>query len=496
VRRYGLGDDASDARELNELRGAIVSTADLAHVTASALQQAKVGHGSSLRRQDDLRAAIKAAGGAARVSGLGEHTRARPRNRMTGLGGSGEDFYVGQLQKVQSWADQGYYPTMLEAAVRVARGVYPTDAPEAVLRDPVKLAAVSDVVHAAMTNDGGEPSAQLALISMRASVLGQTDVPVPFDRAEYDAAVQGDLRYIQMHAPHAGFFTRTLSQVGGVVASLDRYVPGWTFLLEAATPVLPFAPALQALLASLPVVGGALSTVQQALPLVGGKGFTGSAPLGFSQASTGLTAQMGAELHTATAAGVSPLTGEQLLADYVPGSLLQAPGLVQASQALVNVSAAASPIKFTLTKSAAQAAQAGDGVLSALERVGTDLLDAYAFGVSLVATFLTAGADLALVAAVQAALAALKVSISLAKTIDAANAMKRAADRAKKAAQASAAKDAADERALEDELARIRARIAGFKPAPGVGVKSAPLSPLARVGLGILAGLVLREVLS
>ncbi len=450
--------------ELNELRAALVSSRGSVASVVKDLGARKRSAEARERRKTRLQAELtkrKGSRGPRPLVGPG----AKPQTSLSvsGLSGLGS-WEDGQRSKVNDWANQGYYASMLQAAMRLA--FTGREEPEDVLRDDAKRLLVSRVLDASILVEGVRVRAQAALEEMAKSVRGEPSA-YPFDAEEYAAALAGDLRYIATHQPNTGFLEKSLRDTGRIVSSLDKWVPGWTVLLDVASPVVPVAAGVKALISALPLVGGAAGAATAATPFLGRQGYAPLSPLQPSYGAPNLVTQgAGASFVGWTpAAGVGP----QLVSEQV-----------------TTIAGRVSAVKFQLTKSAAQAAQQGAGALEALEKIAVDLLDGYALAAEL-ASFFAAGPELA---ALQAAIKAMQQAVSLKRALEAQRALERAAARARAVAVEEEREDDRELAALEAALAALKRRLGELAPGGGAA------SGVGRVAAALALAWLASEVLS
>jgi hypothetical protein len=277
---------------------------------------------------------------------------------------------------------------------------------------------------------------------------------VTLDMTQYNQAEGSDLAYIAANKPDAGFIQRAVSQAATVASTLDKDVPGWSVLLDIASPVLPGAGLIADALTS--VAGSAVSqAVTNTTPLLGGGGGLMPTQLGTLQ-PLDITGQ------TATAS--QGLVGAALQPIVEP---------------LQTVSSATGAVKFQLTKSTAQAAAAGDGVLDALESISEDLLNGYSLAASLIAAFGVTGAAFL---ALQAGISALKAVVTVVNAVQAENALEAAANQAKANALTQEVQQNSQIAALQAQLAALEGQLVSLgTSATGVlsGVASSPLGQAA-----------------
>lgn len=462
---------AAALQELNALQAEMVRASSAAKATGARLQSLQGTNKALEAKIASLQAQVSAAkgtGGLAGICGKSARqaserlelraSRSKRRGFAAGLSGSSAGAWVGgEYNKIGQYAAQGSWSAMLQSAMRVAF-TDPGD-PTYALLNASDTAAVDAVLQQALESSPKlEGEARAALANMAAAERGNKTTDVVFDQKEYDAAAAGDLAYIAANKPNANFITQALTQTGQAVATLDKYVPGWTYMLDAVAPVLPGAGLLLEALAKLPGAGTIASDVASNLPLMGGGG-RGYAPTNIATDAASGTPQF----------------------QSVPG----------VTSAVQTVSGTAGAVSFTLSKSAAQSAQQGAGVLEALTNVAQDLIDSYAFAAQFL-VFTPAGA---IGAALSAGIQALKSSVTLVRVLQAEAALQKAADAQIKAGLAQQQQDEAQINALLAQLAAINAETRALQNTPGPG---SPTPAGTGSGPGTLllllaAGLVLAE---
>lgn len=227
----------------------------------------------------------------------------------------------------------------------------------------------------------------------------------------------------------------TLNAVEG---EIDKVVPGagafvGNFVINALTPLLPFAPALTTTLATVasnvPIVGpGGLGPIVRDLGSGGQKWFEG--PHGY---------------------------GTQLeLPQSYQGEIQNA----VAKAAVENASGAADalgPIKASLDRVIATYEDTKGPLLKKLEAVGTEVANEFAFAVTVACTVFTVGTATPACVALQTALVGLQAGLSVIKAQNAAKALKEASKKALQDGLAEAARLDAEAKAIAAEIARLRA---------------------------------------
>jgi hypothetical protein len=345
------------------------------------------------------------------------------------------------------------------------------------IADPV-FATVTDIVAATQARIAATPSTDYAKGMLRGWVrmfqrdgfyysVGSTNPldprpegphPTLAEWAAFDAEAQrlgvsGYVDGLRRNArPNVSTVAKVARETGRVVDQLDRYVPGWSTLLDAVGPVLPV----------IPIITNTIAWAARLAPLAAKPAF---------------------DLITVVAAGKPAIyQAPASVQDKMSGYLL---GALQGDAAYL------APIRGTLTKFANTVAVTKGDLQAKIEAASIEALNGLALVVAVGCAFATAGTATAVCVSATAAVNALKAGVTLLNAKRAADAMKDAAKRQANADAAEAARLDAEAAALEAELRRLREAKNRRAPMVGVATEDDAAKAVALVAALVVASEVL-----
>ncbi len=232
----------------------------------------------------------------------------------------------------------------------------------------------------------------------------------------------------------------TVKFVGKTISTLDKYVPGWSTLLDFVVP-LPIGTILSSAVGS---TAGAVLSAARGGTLLTGIGLPDSGLVRLGSNVLGVATQHADQVFKTANEIVSPVQ----IPLKVAGDFAQT-------------------FPLTLTKGTHTFISTKGSLLQKLEATGVEALSGFALAVSLAATVVSFGtvgpAMLNALTALNLALTALKTGVDVLRTAQAAQALKEAARKAREAAAAQIAKIQAEEAAYEAQIAQLEAQIKAIK---------------------------------
>lgn len=480
------GPASSEAQEVEDLQKELESLAVQSKTDAQEIHKLETAVRERAARVTALRVALAKAKGVAPPSSppppplppfqklydaekakiVNEGKAAAQFSQLGDLSGGAEKWFFGQLYKIDVDVKTARWTDLLVEVVRLTPEAN-SKQPEEILSDPVFSAVRAKYLEVYNPQDfpGLKAIGLAAIDAMRSNPPiawdgespGPDPPPLPAPdyrpdeasllasarQAQFNAAIWARnfsewAQYVRTSKKDGNFVKKAIRETTRVTNQLDKYVPGWSTLIDVVAPSIPvFAPLALAVkaISSLPLVGKvAGGVVQNVIP---GAGVGGPSTI-FGGTAVGGAAGSGVQTFT-TNSGFFNLPTDTFVAKPIQDGAVQFAKL-------------GSPVKFTVSKIALTAATTKGTLLQKLEAAGLEALAAVSMVVMLGCTVATGGLATPVCAAANVALAALKTGITLAKTYEAARQAKRAADQAKQRAAMEAA-------ALEEEERRIRAEI-------------------------------------
>jgi len=427
------------------------------------------------------------------------------------LAGGAMSWFIGQVQKIDADVKTGRWTDMLVEVIRLTPEAQGKN-PEEIIVDPIASAVRNKYLEVYNPQDAPELR-EIGLTALDSIFKnqpiawdGQTPAPPPpppparsgkmcpglrksaaaaqFDASVYAQNFQFWAQYVQTHQPDGNFVKKTIREAGRITSQLDKYVPGWSALIDIVAPSIPILAPVAALVKALPVVGGPAGKI------VGN--IIGGTPAFGTPSFTSFPGAAAPGLPTVTSAGIptAAISGPQNIPGFGADVVLK-----PITDTAVEISRIASPFKFTISKVGVTAATTQGPLLAKIEAASFEALSAASLALALGSAVVTGGASIAAVgslftsvglttlgtslaatgaaltvdAATPAVVAAIKVAqlavdalrtgISLVRTQQAADALRKAADASLRKAQADAALYEQATQQTIAELAKIKLQI-------------------------------------
>lgn len=317
-----------------------------------------------------------------------------PKNRATSLAGGSMSWFLGQVQKIDADVKTGRWTDLLVEIVRLTPEATGKN-PEEILAEPIASAIRNKYLEVYKPQDAPElreiGAIALTALSRNPPIPwdGETPAPPPppppgpgqlpdlvalrdsASKAQFDAAVWAQnfqvwAQYVKTHQKDGNFVKKSLKETAKVVATLDRYVPGWSVLIDMVAPSIPILAPLALAIKALPVVGGPAGKIVGTI-------------IGGSPGGIGVPTFYG-----------GGATGPQVIPGFGADIVLK-----PVTDAVVEIVKIGSPIKFTVMKVTARGIMTKGDLLTKLTAAANEALNAlnlYAtIGCLVVAAATTAG---------------------------------------------------------------------------------------------------------
>lgn len=312
------------------------------------------------------------------------------------------------------------------AAGRASNGLWLTDYAEGRLRGFIRIFARNGSFYS--YGDSRLPAAE-----QPRGTIPSLEEWAAFDAESQARQVYGGIALLRKNAtPQGDLLDKIVGNVAQVTGTLDRFLPGWSVLLNGVAPLLPIAPLLSTIISSVGSIGGGSPITQLASSVL-------------SSAAKPLVTPGGQPVQIAPEA-------QRELARGLTDSL--------ASVAQDGADALA-PLRASVAKLVATYDQQRGDLLTKLEATGREALSQATLAVSVAAIVATGGAAAVALQIANAALLAARAGLTVADATRAAKAFRELEQAARDQANRELAALAEEERLLADELARLKAARSG-----------------------------------